>query len=322
MFLMKATNGLVSVIVPYYNDSKFIAECLSSITSQSIPPKEIIVIDDCSDDSEKLNAIVEEIALSSSVNIRVFRNKNNMNGAYSRNKGMQKAEGDFIALIDGDDYWKKNHIEENLTFLTEAKCDFVYSNVLYKYESKFIERKVVDANGLTNKFDALLISPPQTGSFFFRKKLSDKVKFDERLKRHQDYQFFCDVLSSQFIALYNNKTTSVYRVPVKVVNGRKKVDYESILNFWEDRKYLFSSNRLSKFITKTTKFIIIDDYDFFSSNFNKFTLTKKLQDSKRLRFLIGTKLYRKKALFVILYMLVLESSEIKDKIINYLKKTV
>ncbi|HHF3270933.1 TPA: glycosyltransferase family 2 protein [Vibrio diabolicus] len=319
---MKATNGLVSVIVPYYNDSKFIAECLSSITSQSIPPKEIIVIDDCSDDSEKLNAIVEEIALSSSVNIRVFRNKNNMNGAYSRNKGMQKAEGDFIALIDGDDYWKKNHIEENLTFLTEAKCDFVYSNVLYKYESKFIERKVVDANGLTNKFDALLISPPQTGSFFFRKKLSDKVKFDERLKRHQDYQFFCDVLSSQFIALYNNKTTSVYRVPVKVVNGRKKVDYESILNFWEDRKYLFSSNRLSKFITKTTKFIIIDDYDFFSSNFNKFTLTKKLQDSKRLRFLIGTKLYRKKALFVILYMLVLESSEIKDKIINYLKKTV
>lgn len=245
-----------------------------------------------------------------------------MNGAYSRNKGMQKAEGDFIALIDGDDYWKKNHIEENLTFLTEAKCDFVYSNVLYKYESKFIERKVVDANGLTNKFDALLISPPQTGSFFFRKKLSDKVKFDERLKRHQDYQFFCDVLSSQFIALYNNKTTSVYRVPVKVVNGRKKVDYESILNFWEDRKYLFSSNRLSKFITKTTKFIIIDDYDFFSSNFNKFTLTKKLQDSKRLRFLIGTKLYRKKALFVILYMLVLESSEIKDKIINYLKKTV
>lgn len=322
MFLMKATNGLVSVIVPYYNDSKFIAECLSSITSQSIPPKEIIVIDDCSDDSEKLNAIVEEIALSSSVNIRVFRNKNNMNGAYSRNKGMQKAEGDFIALIDGDDYWKKNHIEENLTFLTEAKCDFVYSNVLYKYESKFIERKVVDANGLTNKFDALLISPPQTGSFFFRKKLSDKVKFDERLKRHQDYQFFCDVLSSQFIALYNNKTTSVYRVPVKVVNGRKKVDYESILNFWEDRKYLFSSNRLSKFITKTTKFIIIDDYDFFSSNFNKFTLTKKLQDSKRLRFLIGTKLYRKKALFVILYMLALESSEIKDKIINYLKKTV
>ncbi|HHF3037894.1 TPA: glycosyltransferase family 2 protein [Vibrio diabolicus] len=319
---MKATNGLVSVIVPYYNDSKFIAECLSSITSQSIPPKEIIVIDDCSDDSEKLNAIVEEIALSSSVNIRVFRNKNNMNGAYSRNKGMQKAEGDFIALIDGDDYWKKNHIEENLTFLTEAKCDFVYSNVLYKYESKFIERKVVDANGLTNKFDALLISPPQTGSFFFRKKLSDKVKFDERLKRHQDYQFFCDVLSSQFIALYNNKTTSVYRVPVKVVNGRKKVDYESILNFWEDRKYLFSSNRLSKFITKTTKFIIIDDYDFFSSNFNKFTLTKKLQDSKRLRFIIGTKLYRKKALFVILYMLVLESSEIKDKIINYLKKTV
>ena len=319
---MKATNGLVSVIVPYYNDSKFIAECLSSITSQSIPPKEIIVIDDCSDDSEKLNAIVEEIALSSSVSIRVFRNKNNMNGAYSRNKGMQKAEGDFIALIDGDDYWKKNHIEENLTFLTEAKCDFVYSNVLYKYESKFIERKVVDANGLTNKFDALLISPPQTGSFFFRKKLSDKVKFDERLKRHQDYQFFCDVLSSQFIALYNNKTTSVYRVPVKVVNGRKKVDYESILNFWEDRKYLFSSNRLSKFITKTTKFIIIDDYDFFSSNFNKFTLTKKLQDSKRLRFLIGTKLYRKKALFVILYMLALESSEIKDKIINYLKKTV
>lgn len=322
MFLMKVTNGLVSVIVPYYNDSKFIAECLSSVISQTITPKEIIVIDDYSNDSEKLNAIVEGIALSTNVSIRVFRNKNNMNGAYSRNKGMKMAEGDFIALIDGDDYWKKNHIEENLTYLTEENCDFVYSNVLYKYDSKFIERKVVDANGLTNKFDALLISPPQTGSFFFRKTLSDKVKFDEKLKRHQDYQFFCDVLSSQFITLYNNKTTSVYRVPVRVANGRKKVDYESILSFWEDRKYLFSSNRLSKFITKITKFIIIDDYEFFSSNFSRFTLTKKLQDSKRLRFLIGTKLYRNKALFVVLYMLALEYSEMKDKIINYLKKTI
>ncbi|EJG0004566.1 glycosyltransferase family 2 protein, partial [Vibrio parahaemolyticus] len=241
--MMKAANGLVSVIVPYYNDSKFIADCLNSVTSQTITPKEIIIIDDCSNDSEKLNEIVEEISLSSNVSIRVFRNKNNMNGAYGRNKGMQKAEGEFIALIDGDDYWKKNHIEENLTFLTEKKCDFVYSNVLYKYESKYIERKVVDANVLTNKFDALLMSPPQTGSFFFRRTLSEKVKFDEKLKRHQDYQFFCDVLSSQFIALYNNKTTSVYRVPVKVVNGRKKVDYESILNFWEDRQYLFSPNR-------------------------------------------------------------------------------
>ncbi len=319
---MKAANGLVSVIVPYYNDSKFIADCLNSVTSQTITPKEIIIIDDCSNDSEKLNEIVEEISLSSNVSIRVFRNKNNMNGAYGRNKGMQKAEGEFIALIDGDDYWKKNHIEENLTFLTEEKCDFVYSNVLYKYESKYIERKVVDANVLTNKFDALLMSPPQTGSFFFRRTLSEKVKFDEKLKRHQDYQFFCDVLSSQFIALYNNKTTSVYRVPVKVLNGRKKVDYESILNFWEDRQYLFSHNRLSKFITKITKFIIIDDFDFFSSNFKKFTLTKKLQDSKRLRFLIGTELYRKKTLFVLLYILAFEPSEIKDKIINYLKKTV
>ncbi|EMF7384448.1 glycosyltransferase family 2 protein [Vibrio parahaemolyticus] len=319
---MKAANGLVSVIVPYYNDSKFIADCLNSVTSQTITPKEIIIIDDCSNDSEKLNEIVEEISLSSNVSIRVFRNKNNMNGAYGRNKGMQKAEGEFIALIDGDDYWKKNHIEENLTFLTEEKCDFVYSNVLYKYESKYIERKVVDANVLTNKFDALLMSPPQTGSFFFRRTLSEKVKFDEKLKRHQDYQFFCDVLSSQFIALYNNKTTSVYRVPVKVLNGRKKVDYESILNFWEDRQYLFSHNRLSKFITKITKFIIIDDFDFFSSNFKRFTLTKKLQDSKRLRFLIGTELYRKKTLFVLLYILAFEPSEIKDKIINYLKKTV
>ncbi|WP_404972075.1 glycosyltransferase family 2 protein [Vibrio campbellii] len=319
---MKAANGLVSVIVPYYNDSKFIADCLNSVTSQTITPKEIIIIDDCSNDSEKLNEIVEEISLSSNVSIRVFRNKNNMNGAYSRNKGMQIAEGDFVALIDGDDYWKKNHIEENLKFLVEQKCDFVYSNVLYKYESKFIERKVIDANVLTNKFDALLISPPQTGSFFFRRTLSEKVKFDEKLKRHQDYQFFCDVLSSQLIALYNNKTTSVYRVPVKAVNGRKKVDYESILNFWEDRKHLFSPNRLSKFITKTTKFIIIDDYDFFSGNFKRFTLTKKLQDSKRLRFLIGSKSYRKKALFVLLYILAFEPSEIKDKIINYLKKTV
>ncbi|MEX5996077.1 glycosyltransferase [Providencia vermicola] len=73
----------VSVVIPYYNDSPVFERCLKSVVLQSLKPKEIIIIDDCSTDSEKLKVIINNyIILDNNINILYFRNIENKNGAY------------------------------------------------------------------------------------------------------------------------------------------------------------------------------------------------------------------------------------------------
>ncbi|HBX1721270.1 TPA: glycosyltransferase family 2 protein, partial [Klebsiella quasipneumoniae subsp. similipneumoniae] len=139
------------------------------------------------------------------IDIKYIRNTNNMNGAYSRNVGIVSSTGQFVALLDADDFWKSCHLEQALSSLINNKSDFVFSNIInISHDGVETIRKVTNPELLENKFDVLLYSPPQTSSFFFcREKLLEAgILFDESLSRHQDYQFFLDVLNSGLKASY------------------------------------------------------------------------------------------------------------------------
>lgn len=221
----------ISVVIPYYNDSKYISNCLESVLSQSLKPMEVIIVDDCSEDSSVLDSIISNVS-TTEINIRVIRNKTNMNGAYSRNLGMKMASGEYIALLDGDDYWSSDHLDCTCGFLVKKDCDFVYSNVNEIFFEEIRKRKVSDINLFTdNPVDILLYSPPQTNSFFFKRDMIDEVKFDESLKRHQDYQFFIDAcLNSKTSVLYLDNFSTYYRVRT---SDKPIIDYMSIFKFWQ-----------------------------------------------------------------------------------------
>ncbi|NBC77164.1 glycosyltransferase family 2 protein, partial [Proteus mirabilis] len=67
----------ISVVIPYYNDSKHIEQCITSVISQTLTPLEIIIIDDCSIDTDGLRLILNKFNF---FNIKLFRNNVNMNG--------------------------------------------------------------------------------------------------------------------------------------------------------------------------------------------------------------------------------------------------
>lgn len=110
---------MLSVIVAVYNVEKYIEKCIQSIVNQSIQELEIILIDDGSTDNS--GAICDRYAKSDS-RIRVIHKKN---GGLSdaRNAGIEVAQGEYIAFVDGDDYLHSKMYEVLMMNLKQTNAD-------------------------------------------------------------------------------------------------------------------------------------------------------------------------------------------------------
>lgn len=96
----------VSVVIPAYNSELYIADCLHSVLSQSRPPEEVIVVDDCSTDDT--SAIVRSFA---SRGVKLIKMPVNSGSGAARNLGIRAASHELIAFQDADDLWLTNHCE-------------------------------------------------------------------------------------------------------------------------------------------------------------------------------------------------------------------
>jgi glycosyltransferase involved in cell wall biosynthesis len=98
---------LISCVVPVYNGERFLAEALDSVLAQTYRPVEILVSDDGSTDG------THEVAARYSKQIRYLRHANAGPGA-ARNRGLEVAQGDFVALLDADDVWHPEKLERQM----------------------------------------------------------------------------------------------------------------------------------------------------------------------------------------------------------------
>lgn len=113
--------ALVSVIVPVYNQEKYLRQTLDSICGQTYRNLEIIMVDDGSTDSSP--AILAEYAAKDS-RIIVLTQKNQYAGV-ARNYGMQKAQGEYYSLLDSDDIFEPDMIEQMVARAQETQADIV-----------------------------------------------------------------------------------------------------------------------------------------------------------------------------------------------------
>jgi glycosyltransferase involved in cell wall biosynthesis len=108
-----ARSNSVSVVIPLYNGAGFIKATLDSILAQTVPPAEILVIDDESQDDSAL--IVEAFGPP----VTLFRVKNG-GAAAARNLGASRAKSNWIALCDQDDLWHPTKLEKQLRLANEC----------------------------------------------------------------------------------------------------------------------------------------------------------------------------------------------------------
>ena len=100
----------ISVVIPLYNKEAEVERALLSVVEQSLAVGEIIVVNDGSTDNSE--AVVHEfIKRHSESNIRLITQENRGVSA-ARNRGIEEAQGEYIALLDADDWWLSNYIAE------------------------------------------------------------------------------------------------------------------------------------------------------------------------------------------------------------------
>lgn len=114
----------VSVIIPVYNDEKYLHQCVDSVLKQTYHNLEVILVDDGSTDQSP--TICEEYRQQDS-RVRVMHKKNGGVGS-SRNAGLSMATGKYILFVDNDDWLDERHIEQLHKLLKEKNADIAVAN--------------------------------------------------------------------------------------------------------------------------------------------------------------------------------------------------
>lgn len=137
--------GLVTVIVPVYNVSKYLARCVDSLINQTYTTLQIILVDDGSPDDS--GDICDAYAQQDS-RIEVIHQSNGGISA-ARNAGLDHARGEWITFVDSDDYVSPYYVEDMYTAAVNNGCDMAIS-----FHTKVAEadKEVADFSRVTETY--------------------------------------------------------------------------------------------------------------------------------------------------------------------------
>jgi len=115
----------ISTIIPLYNGESYIQQAMESVFSQTVPPMELIVVNDGSTDNAR--ALIE--SMQAPFPIRLVH-QDNAGQSSARNHGARLAKGDILAFLDQDDVWYPDHLERLAApFHTNSRLGWAYSDV-------------------------------------------------------------------------------------------------------------------------------------------------------------------------------------------------
>lgn len=113
----------ISVVIPVHNGARYLRESIGSALSQTLPPWEVIVVDDGSTDGSS------QLAAAFGPPVRVICQPHS-GESVARNRGIENAEGDWIAFLDADDVWQPNKLAEQAEFCRQD-VDCIHTNFYF-----------------------------------------------------------------------------------------------------------------------------------------------------------------------------------------------
>ena len=140
---------LISIIVPVYNVSDYIEQCLESLINQTMREIEIIIVDDCGTDDSIIKA--EKFAKKDK-RIRIVYNKTNQGLGQTRNIGLKYVRSDYVAFLDSDDWIEKDFYKKLYEACKRENADIAVSDVVYYHsEDKQVQGWVGEWNFKSGK---------------------------------------------------------------------------------------------------------------------------------------------------------------------------
>lgn len=210
---------MVSIIVPNFNNEKYIEFTIKSILSQNYWDFELIIVDDKSTDQSV--EIIKKMQLSDS-RILLIENEINSGRSLSRNKALDCSHGKYIAFCDADDAWCENKLDIAIEiFERDSEVDML-----------FTDSRIIDANNdLTGEtFYSFFKLKKHYGTENIKKKLHiknfintpsvvirnkssiNKIRFDENLNYLEDWKYWYEISRIAKKIEFVDMQLSLYRV--------------------------------------------------------------------------------------------------------------
>jgi len=207
----RQTNPLVSVIIPVYNATQYIAEALDSIFAQTFTDYEVIVINDGCPDTPNL-----ERALRPYRERIVYIKQENQGVSSARNAGLRVARGRYVAQCDSDDAWEPEYLAVQTAMLErDPSIDLLYPNGLIFGDGLGAGRKCMDLSPSEGEVTfKSLITQQCTVTMFATARLETVVRagmFDESLRSSEDFDLWLRIAKQGGRIVYHQRVLARYR---------------------------------------------------------------------------------------------------------------
>lgn len=207
---------LVSVITPCFNSGHEIFKVINSVQNQTYNNIEHIIIDDCSSDVSS-DLILE---LKKFSNVKYIRRKWNAGPAVTRNRGIQEANGRFIAFLDADDLWYPKKLEKQIEFMMSNEIALSYTSydVIDLFDNIIGSRKPPRT---LDYYDILKSNQIGCLTAIYDTEILGKVYMPNIAKR-QDMGLWLKILKSGVNAVgLVNEPLAQYRIGAQSVSSKK-----------------------------------------------------------------------------------------------------
>ena len=208
-------NPLVSVVIPAYNCASTIATAIDSARNQDVPV-EIIVINDGSGDD--LDGVMEQFR--SVPEVVYVHNHTNLGAARTRNAGVALAKGEYVAFLDGDDYWAPHKLQKQLDAMEKTGAVLCATGrEMMTPEGKLTGRVIPVKEKITYR-ELLKHNSINCSSVLLRTSVAREFPM-EHDDSHEDYIMWLRVLKKYESACVVNEPLLKYRLSTTGKSGNK-----------------------------------------------------------------------------------------------------
>lgn len=262
--------------MPLYNAELFVEKAIKSILQQSYKDFELLLIDDCSTDHT-----MEVVSRIKDARIKILKNEKNKGIAFSRNRGLGLAEGQYIALMDDDDLTVPNRFEIQVNYLEmNNNIDVVggqfcsideNDRIIWTCKERLNNPKYIRADMML--YDSIANGSAMIRNDFLRK---NQIKYYDGCLGMEDYRFWieCSALGNvtniDHILLYWRNTENNESSMVKKLKSEQRAE-----KYGELQRYAFELNGYS---------LLKEDYEIINKMFPEIlsSVIVKVENMKKL----------------------------------------
>jgi glycosyltransferase involved in cell wall biosynthesis len=201
----------VSVVIPYYNTAEVVAETLDSVLAQTYTDYEIILVNDDSPDTARLERVLAPYAGK----LKYIRTENR-GVAAARNTAIRQARGELIAFIDSDDLWMPDYLSYQVGQLdADPSADIVYPNAVIFGAGESGRKLAMKLSRPTPEVTFSRLVTEECAvvvSALARKTALERVGlFDEQLCRCEDFDLWLRCVKANSRIIYHHEVLLRYR---------------------------------------------------------------------------------------------------------------